>query len=277
MPACAHQSAVCFKRSLVLSIITYLLKVFWKQVHQVWTTLLYQNPCCRSKKCTSVTVDCKRLVQNKRSRKLHHITLLPYRCVHCGLGGEWRTETSSQPANYCGWWSLHFLCEDTTGHELTVDMCQSVQWYWNCIIHHDKTHTLWKCRKSAHDGYDTFWQQYTYGNLRKPPKCIWVILNINVRPFFTRSVWWTGHAPIYTNTGWIYSQINGVTTDRLAHKNYGRNRVSCKSCSWWLVIIRVFSSHMLSLLGTTLNTTDYRNFWAHHLHHTLHCRRPHLL
>ena len=39
----------------------------------------------------------------------------------------------------------------------------------------------------------------------------------------------------------------------------------------------VFSSHMLSLLGTTLNTVYYKNFLAHHLHHTLHCKWPHLL
>jgi hypothetical protein len=76
----------------------------------------------------SVILDYKRLVVNNLSRKLHHITLLPYRCVHFGMRGEQQTETSSQPASqlHQQMKSYSFWCEDTAGHELTVDMCQSV-------------------------------------------------------------------------------------------------------------------------------------------------------
>jgi len=69
----------------------------------------------------SVIVDCKRLVGYNLSHKLRNITLLPYRCVHSGLGGERWTETSSQP-----------ITADDEVYIFCVRILLDMNWEWTC-------------------------------------------------------------------------------------------------------------------------------------------------
>ena len=111
------------------------------------------------------------------------------------LGAGW-------PLHNSGWGLCH-TCEEVTGHKPMADMCQTVMWDLNCIAHHPQNlntkseNAEYLCTKGTKQP-----ERSTRDNIQTPPACIWVITNINMDHFFTRSWWRIRNGPVHMNLDW---------------------------------------------------------------------------
>lgn len=123
--------------------------------------------------------------------------------------GRRRTQTVTLLAAHSSCWSPQCMCEDTTGHELTVDTYQTVEWDRYCNQQPPNLDKESKnAEKSGHRDFHTIWQGYTCGNAWKPPNCTWSGIHSSLDPY---SMWRMGP---FTWT-WAKKTVNWMPSPRI--------------------------------------------------------------